>query len=103
PDLQASPGFITSVSHHSYQTEFSIMLVDSHCHLDRLNLTPYAGQLTGAIEAAHERGIQQMLCIGISLDNIQTVIDIAQRYPSVVPRLAFIPAMLKKERPVQNN
>lgn len=72
------------------------MLVDSHCHLDRINLTPYDGQLAGAIQAAHARGIQQMLCIGISLDNIQTVIDIAQQHPSVVASVGVHPCDVKE-------
>ena len=69
------------------------MLVDSHCHLDRINLSPYDGQLSGAIQAAHTCGIQQMLCIGISLENIQTVIDIAQQHPGVVASVGVHPAM----------
>lgn len=72
------------------------MLVDSHCHLDRINLTPYEGQLAGAIQAAHARGIQQMLCIGISLDNIQTVIDIAQQHPGVVASVGVHPCDVKE-------
>jgi TatD DNase family protein len=67
------------------------MLVDSHCHLDRINLDRYPGGLTDAIAAAHERGIQQLLCIGISLSNIQTVIDIAQAHPRVVASVGVHP------------
>lgn len=72
------------------------MLVDSHCHLDRINLSPYNGQLDLAIAAAHERGIQQMLCIGISLQNIQTVIDIAQTHPGVVASVGVHPCDVKE-------
>lgn len=72
------------------------MLVDSHCHLDRINLSPYNGQLDLAIAAAHERGIQQMLCIGISLQNIQTVIDIAQAHPGVVASVGVHPCDVKE-------
>ncbi len=67
------------------------MLVDSHCHLDRLKLEPYNGDLSAAVAAAHQRGIQQMLCIGISLDNIQTVIDIARDHPTVVASVGVHP------------
>lgn len=67
------------------------MLVDSHCHLDHLKLDRYDGQLAGAIEAAGERGIQQLLCIGISLDNAQTVVDIAARHPQVVASVGIHP------------
>jgi len=72
------------------------MLVDSHCHLDRINLTPYNGQLELAVAAAHERGIQQLLCIGISLENIQTVIDIAQAHPGVVASVGVHPCDVKE-------
>src|SRR5690606_21086722 len=72
------------------------MLVDSHCHLDRLKLEPYAGDLSAAIDAAHARGIQQMLCIGISLSNIQDVIDIAHQYPGVVASVGVHPCDVKE-------
>lgn len=67
------------------------MLVDSHCHLDRLKLDPYDGQLHSAIAAAVERGISQMLCISISLENVETVIDIAKRYPEVLASVGVHP------------
>jgi TatD DNase family protein len=72
------------------------MLIDSHCHLDRINLDRYDGQLAKAIAAANERGIQQMLCIGVSLENIQTVIDIAQAHPCVVASVGVHPCDVKE-------
>ncbi len=72
------------------------MLIDSHCHLDRLKLDAYGGDLSAAIQAAHDRGIQQLLCIGISLGNIQTVIDIAQRYPGVVASVGVHPCDVRE-------
>ncbi|QEI12464.1 TatD family hydrolase [Cellvibrio japonicus] len=72
------------------------MIVDSHCHLDRLNLAAYDGNLDEAVAAAHARGIQQMLCIGISLENIPTVIDIARRYPGVVASVGVHPCDVKE-------
>ena len=30
------------------------MLIDSHCHLDRLDLTPYNGSLDALLDAAFE-------------------------------------------------
>jgi len=67
------------------------MLIDSHCHLDRLKLDVYNGDLDQAIAAAHARGVQQMVCIGISLANLQQVVDIAQRYDSVVASVGIHP------------
>src|SRR5690554_8037452 len=67
------------------------MLVDSHCHLDRLNLDPYDGQLEQALAAAHARDIKQMLCISISLSNVEQVIQIAQQHPSVLASVGVHP------------
>lgn len=59
------------------------MFVDSHCHLDRLDLTPYNGDLAAAVQAAKNRGVNRMLCIGIDMDNARTVIDIANCFDGV--------------------
>lgn len=67
------------------------MLVDSHCHLDRLNLDRYDGELTGAIDAACARGISQLLCISISLDNVETVMEIARQHPRVLASVGVHP------------
>ncbi len=53
------------------------MLVDSHCHLDRLKLDQCGGSLDIAIQSAHNDGISHMLCVCISADNRQAVLDIA--------------------------
>lgn len=60
------------------------MLIDSHCHLDRLKLDKYSGDLRAAIDAAGERGVGAMLCVGISLENRETVMAIAEQFSNVV-------------------
>lgn len=67
------------------------MIVDSHCHLDRLNLDPYSGDLSLALDAAVARGVDQFLCISVTRSNIQTVVDIAQKYPRVVASVGVHP------------
>ena len=59
------------------------MLVDSHCHLDRLDLTAHQGSLDAALDAARARGVGHFLCIGISADNAQAVKDLSERYGDV--------------------
>ncbi|GAA6168204.1 TatD family hydrolase [Sessilibacter corallicola] len=59
------------------------MLVDSHCHLDRINLKPYDGNLSAAIQSALDRGIEEMLCISISLENRADVLAIAESHANV--------------------
>lgn len=59
------------------------MLVDSHCHLDRLDLTPFSESLDAALDAARQRGVGHFLCIGISIENAPVVRAFTQRYPDV--------------------
>ncbi len=59
------------------------MLVDSHCHLDRLDLTAHDGSLDAALEAARQRGVGHFLCIGISADSAAAVKTLAERYADV--------------------
>ncbi|PZP22905.1 TatD family hydrolase [Pseudomonas kuykendallii] len=59
------------------------MLVDSHCHLDRLDLAAHGGSLDAALEAARARGVGHFLCIGVSADNAAAVKALAERYADV--------------------
>lgn len=67
------------------------MLIDSHCHLDRLRLDKHQGQLDLAVQAAQARGVAGILCVGISLENREQVISIAERYPQVVASVGVHP------------
>lgn len=67
------------------------MLVDSHCHLDRLKLNKYSDNLDAALQFARDQGVGKMLCVGISLENRQAVMDIANRYDDVVASVGVHP------------
>ncbi len=59
------------------------MLIDSHCHLDRLDLSAHGGFLDAALAAARGRGVGHFLCIGISADNAAAVKTLSERYADV--------------------
>lgn len=59
------------------------MLIDSHCHLDRLDLAAHGGSLDAALDAARAAGVGHFLCIGVSADNAATVKGLAERYDDV--------------------
>ncbi len=67
------------------------MLVDSHCHLDRIDLTPYDNDLGNAISAAEENGVERLLCVAIDRGNIPDVLDIAERFPNVYASVGVHP------------
>ncbi len=74
------------------------MFVDSHCHLDRIDLTPYQGDLGLAIKAANERGVDRMLCVGIDMANAQIVVDIAQAYQCVYASVGIHPMDVERQQ-----
>ncbi len=57
-----------------------MFLVDSHCHLDRLDLKPYDDNLDNALSYAREQGVGHMLCVSINMENFRAVIDTAKAH-----------------------
>ncbi|CAK0757057.1 putative metal-dependent hydrolase YcfH [Gammaproteobacteria bacterium] len=60
-----------------------LRLVDSHCHLDRLDLTPFGGQLAGALATAREVGVERFLCVSINLEKFPQLTAIARDFSDV--------------------
>lgn len=75
------------------------MFVDSHCHLDRLKLDVYGGDLSKALEAAHLARVTTMLCVAIDLEHIENVLDIAQQYEHVYASVGVHPGSTECEEP----
>lgn len=73
------------------------MLVDSHCHLDRLDLSKYSSGLNGAIDAAHERGVNKMLCVCISEENKDDVLNIANTHENIFASVGIHPCDVSAE------
>src|SRR5210317_1878929 len=44
------------------------MAIDSHCHLDRLDLSKHDNSLSNILDDARQRGVHKMLCVGIDLN-----------------------------------
>ena len=59
------------------------MFIDSHCHLDHLDLEPYNHNLDLALDAARERGVEGFLLIGIDFNKFQQLLDINNKYSDV--------------------
>ncbi|MBA56210.1 MAG: hydrolase TatD [Pseudomonadales bacterium] len=75
------------------------MLVDSHCHLDKLDLSAYGGDLDTALQAAYARQISHILCIGINLENIDDVVQLAERYEPVFASVGVHPLYRESREP----
>lgn len=59
------------------------MLVDSHCHLDRIDLSSHGDKLKNALDYAESCGVDRFLCISTDKQNFNYVREIAESDPRV--------------------
>ena len=59
------------------------MLVDSHCHLDRVALDHYDGRFSKLLRKTLENGIGHMLCVSIDLESWPAMVELVRPYPQV--------------------
>jgi len=59
------------------------MLIDSHCHLDRLDLSLYDGKLSNVIANASANDVSEMLCVSVTLQTFSAMLETIKPFPSV--------------------
>lgn len=75
------------------------MFIDSHCHLDRLDLAALNTDLGGALTAARERGVKHFLCIGVDLESLPGVLAVAEAHDDVSASVGVHPLHLDALEP----
>jgi len=60
-----------------------MMYIDSHCHLDRVDLAPYAGDFGAMIQASRDAGVSHMLCVSIDLESYPAMLAAVEDYPDI--------------------
>ena len=71
------------------------MIIDSHCHLDKLNTSHYPDGLDGLICAAQADGISQMLCIGVDTDQFEPMMSQIKDYDFIHASAGLHPLSVK--------
>ncbi len=59
------------------------MFIDSHCHLDRIDLEPYQNDFSLFMQEAKNSQIDHMLCIAIDLESYPAMLDLVGDYPEI--------------------
>jgi TatD DNase family protein len=59
------------------------MFVDSHCHLDRLDLKPYESDFAVLMQRVRECKIEHLLCISIDLEHYGAMRDLVANYDEI--------------------
>lgn len=68
------------------------MFVDSHCHLDRLDLTAWGGSLDAALQAARDAGVSRFLTVSVELDEFPVLRALAERHDDVYASVGVHPS-----------
>jgi TatD DNase family protein len=74
------------------------MLVDSHCHLDQIDLAEVSS-IQNMLQLAKNQGIAYFLCVAIDLQNSRTVVEIAEQFPEVMATIGLHPNEMVTQEP----
>jgi TatD DNase family protein len=75
------------------------MLVDSHCHLDRVDLTPYNGDFSSLMAATQAAGVSHLLCVSIDLESYPAMLSLVEGYPQVSVSVGVHPNERERREP----
>jgi len=67
------------------------MLIDSHCHLDYLDIPSVAGGIAGALERGRQAGVTAIIVPAVDPSNFHRVAMLAKAYPEVYFALGIHP------------
>ena len=67
------------------------MLVDSHCHLDMLDLEPFGGTIDGVLDAAAANDVGHFLCVSINMEDYPGMLAIAESHDQVSASVGLHP------------
>ena len=59
------------------------MLIDSHCHLDRIDLKPYDNDFNNFMLDAKAKKIEHLLCISIDLETYPKMLNLVENHHNI--------------------
>ncbi len=75
------------------------MLIDSHCHLDHLDLTPFAGRLAAALATANANGVGHFLCVSLDLAHWSAMVQRVASFSNVSVSVGVHPTARPAQEP----
>lgn len=74
------------------------MFIDSHCHLDRIDLSPYENNFEAMLQSAKDRDIDKMLCVSISMEQFEPMYELIKPHSSIFASVGVHPLSADKEQ-----
>jgi TatD DNase family protein len=59
------------------------MFVDSHCHLDCIELAQFDNNFDQLIQRCNAAGVEHMLCVSIDMDRYPAMLELVRDYPTI--------------------
>ncbi len=75
------------------------MLIDSHCHLDRLDLKPYQNDFSCFMQEVKNHHIEHLLCIAIDLESYPAMLELVQDYAQISVTVGVHPNVHEGQEP----
>lgn len=75
------------------------MFIDSHCHLDRIDLKPYQNDFGLFMKEVENSKIDHMLCIGIDLESYPAMLKLVEPYESISLSVGVHPNVTEGREP----
>ncbi|MCX7067840.1 MAG: TatD family hydrolase [Methylococcales bacterium] len=75
------------------------MLIDSHCHLDRLDLKPYQNDFSCFMQEVKNSHIEHLLCIAIDLEAYPAMLEMVENYPQISVSVGVHPNVHEGQEP----
>ncbi len=76
-----------------------MQIIDSHCHLDRVDLSAFGGSVESMFEHAKTLSVEYFLCVCIDLEHFDDVFSLAKKYPQIYASVGVHPCELEGKDP----
>jgi TatD DNase family protein len=74
-------------------------IIDSHCHLDRVDLSSFGGSMESLLAHAKTLSVEEFLCVCIDLEHFDDVFSLAKKYPQIYASVGVHPCELDGKDP----
>ncbi|SMN11966.1 Putative deoxyribonuclease YcfH [uncultured Candidatus Thioglobus sp.] len=74
-------------------------IIDSHCHLDRVDLSAFGGSMESMLAHAKTLSVEEFLCVCIDLEHFDDVFSLAKKYPQIYASVGVHPCELDGQDP----
>jgi len=75
------------------------MFIDSHCHLDRIDLKPYHNDFNAFVLDARAKQLEHMLCISIDLESYPDMLHLVEPYSDISLSVGVHPNVTEGREP----